>query len=222
MSNRTERSEMVTLERCSALERALAFSIGKEKSRECVNRLLERYGSISTVFSESEEELCRIGGINMNTALLIKLIAYSQARRITDNFKFGEMHTELELREFIGALFLGASVETVYVLLLDEAGRVISAEHISEGTVNASDIIPRKILACANKKRAKTVVLAHNHPKGNKLPSKDDVMTTGRLFNLLSAVGVRLAAHYIVADGDVGRIETDMLYDPDIIGRAYR
>ena len=128
MSNRTERSEMVTLECCSALERTLAFSIGKEKSRECVNRLLERYGSISTVFSESEEELCRIGGINMNTALLIKLVAYSQARRITDNFKFGEMHTELELREFIGALFLGASVETVYVLLLDEAGRVISAE----------------------------------------------------------------------------------------------
>lgn len=221
MSNRRELPEMMTFDSCSMIEKVLAVSIGKDKSSACVNRLLERYGSISTVFSESEEEICRVGGVNMNTALLIKLVAYTQARRITDNFEFGELHTELELREFIGALFLGSSVETVYILLLDEGGRVISAEHISEGTVNASDIIPRKILECANRKKAKTVVLAHNHPKGNKLPSKDDVMTTGRLFNLLASVGVRLAAHYIVADGDVGRIETDMLYDPDIIGKKY-
>ena len=43
-------------------------------------------------------------------------------------------------------------------------------------------------------------------------------MTTGRLFNMFATVGVRLCAHYIVADGEVGRIETDMLYDPDYKG----
>lgn len=218
MSGKAELPKMMTLDFTGSLEKILAFSIGEEKSRECVSRLIDRYGSVATIFSESEEELCRVGNVSMNTTLLIKLIAYNEARRKTDNFKFGEKHTELELREFIGALFLGSSVETVYALLLDSEGRVISAEHISEGTVNASDVIPRKILECANKKKARSVILAHNHPKGHKAPSKDDVMTTGRLVNLFATVGIRLVAHYIVADGDVGRIESDMLYNPDYIG----
>ena len=165
MSKNAGLPEMLTFDFKSSFEKVLAFSIGEEKSRECVERLIARYGSVATVFSESDEEICRIGNINLNTALLVKLIAYTQARRITDNFEFGERHTELELREFISALFLGLSVETVYALLLDGEGRVISAEHISEGTVNASDVIPRKILEFANRKKAKGVILAHNHPK---------------------------------------------------------
>lgn len=219
MNNRSELPEMMKSDFGSSLEKVLAFPIGEQKSYECVDRLLEKYGSIGTVFSEFEEEISQTGNVSMNIALLIKLIAYVQGRRITDNFKFGEKHTELEIREFIGALFLGLSVETVYAILLDGEGRVISVEHISEGTVNASDIIPRKILECANRKKAKAIIIAHNHPKGNENPSKDDIITTGRLFNLFAAVGIRLAAHYIVADGNVGRIESEMLYNPDNIGR---
>ena len=206
---------MLTLDTRTSFERALAFSIGDEKSRECTARLLERYGSIATVFSEREEEICRIGGVNMSTALLIKLIAYVHARRVAERFELGKKHSELELREFISSLFLGSSVETVYVILLDDNSGVISAERISEGTVNTSDVIPRKILECANKRKAKRLILAHNHPKGTKIPSKDDVMTTGRLFNLLATMGIRLVAHYIVADGEIERIEADMLYNPD-------
>jgi DNA repair protein RadC len=210
--------EMLTIDTRTSFERALAISVGDDKSRECTARLLDRYGSISTVFSECEEEICRIGGVNMSTALLIKLIAYTHSRRIVEKFEFGKEHTELELREFIAALFTGASVETVYALLLDDFGRVISADYISEGTVNISDVIPRKILECANKRKASKIILAHNHPKGTKTPSKDDIMTTGRLFNLFATVGVRLVSHYIVADGEVDRIESEMLYNPDYRG----
>ena len=149
----------------SSFERALAYSIGEEKSRETTERLLDRFGSFATVFSADEEELCRVGGINMNTALMIKLMAYLNARRIIDRFALVEDHNELELREYIGALFLGLSVETVYVLLLDDKDRVIHSELINEGTVNTSDIVPRKILECARRKKSKKIILAHNHPK---------------------------------------------------------
>lgn len=217
MSNKLELPKMLTLDfdTKSSFEKILAYYIGEEKSRECVGRLLDRYGSIATVFSEREEEICKVGGINMNTALLIKLIAYINARKVIDKFEFGKVHTELELREFIGALFLGSSIESVYAIFLDEQGRTISAEHISDGTVNTSDVIPRKILEYAKKKKSNRVILAHNHPKGTATPSKDDLMTTGRLMNLFVSVGVSLRAHYVVADGVVGRIESDILYNPD-------
>lgn len=218
MKNNCNLPEMLTLDTRSSMEKLLAFSLGEEKSRECIDKLLDRYGSLSIAFSENEEELCRVLGISMNAALLIKLVAYVNGRRVTDSFRYGEEHTELETRELIASLFSGASVETVYAILLDDKGRIISAEHISEGTVNASDVVPRKILDIARRKRSKSVILAHNHPKGATSPSKDDVMTTGRLFNLFASVGVRLVAHYIVADGEVGRIDADMLYNPDYKG----
>ena len=202
----------------SSFERVLASCIGEEKSREACERLLARYGSFSTVFSADEEELCRTADISESAALLIKLVAYLNARRVTDSFVFGIEHNELELRRYIAALFLGASVETVYVILLDDGNRVIATEHISDGTVNASDILPRKILECAKRKRCSRIIIAHNHPKGSTTPSKNDIMTTGRLFNMFATVGVRLCAHYIVADGEVGRIDSDMLYDPKDLG----
>ena len=199
----------------SSFERIIAFSIGEEKSKKCTGALMDRYGSVSTIFSETEDEICKVGGVNMNTALLIKLIAYVNARKITEKFEYGKVHTELELREFIGALFLGASVESVYAILLDRECRTISVEHISDGTVNASDVIPRKILEFAKKKKAAEVIIAHNHPKGTPTPSREDVMVTGRLMNLFASVGIALRAHYVVADGMVGRVEMDMLYNPD-------
>ena len=203
----------------SSFEKALAYSLGADKSRECVDKLLRRYGSFATVSSANEDEICHVGGISKNAAMLIKLIAYVNSRRVIDHFEFGVEHTELEIREYITALFLGLSVENVYVLLLDEKGRVISAEHVSEGTLTASDVVPRKILEFANRKKSKRIILAHNHPKGTPSPSKDDMMTTGRLFTMLSSVGIHLHAHYIVADGEIGRIEADMLYNPENQGQ---
>ena len=202
----------------SALEMALAYAIGDEKSRECVEKLLLRYGSFATIYSVSADEICRVSGISKNAALLIKLIAYVNSRRVSDSFELGVHHDELSLRKYIASLFLGLTVETVYVILLDEADRVISAEHVSEGTVNSSDIVPRKVLEHARRKKSKRIILAHNHPQGSVIPSKDDAMTTGRLAMLFSTVGVRLVAHYIVADGEVGRIEADAVYNPDYKG----
>ena len=203
----TRLPEMIAFDDRSAFERVISYAIGADKSKECVDRLLDRYGSIATILSENEDEICRVGGVNMSTALLIKLVGYINARRVTDAFEFGVVHDELEIRELLTAVFLGASVETVYALLIDEKGRTVSLEHISDGTVSASDIIPRKVLEFAKKKRACEVILAHNHPKGAPTASNDDIVTTGRLVGVFASVGVRLRSHYIVADGDVTKID---------------
>ena len=99
--------------------------------------------------------------------------------------------------------------------MLDDEDRIIAVEHISDGTVNSSDILPRKVLECAKRRKSTRIILAHNHPKGTSKPSKEDVMTTGRLMNVFGTVGVKLVAHYVVADGEIERIEKEILYNPD-------
>ena len=52
MSGKAELPKMLTLDFTGSLEKILAFSIGEEKSRECVSRLIDRYGSVAT-FAQS-------------------------------------------------------------------------------------------------------------------------------------------------------------------------
>ena len=201
---------MHTFDTRSAFERLLAYHLGDGKAKECADALLDRYGSLSTVCTESEDALCRVGGVNMNTALLIKLIAYINSRRVSEKIELGRVYTELEMREYIGALFMGSSVESVYAVLLDDKGRTVAVEHINDGVVNASDVLPRKILECAKKHKSSRIILAHNHPRGSASPSKDDIATTTRLVNMFAGFGVCLCAHYIVGDADVKKIDAEM------------
>ena len=54
----------------------------------------------------------------------------------------------------------------------------------------------------ALKARACSVIIAHNHPDGLAIPSREDDIFTRSLFNALETVGIRLEDHIIVADED--------------------
>ncbi|MBQ4295074.1 MAG: hypothetical protein II755_05745, partial [Prevotella sp.] len=45
-------------------------------------------------------------------------------------------------------------------------------------------------------------VLVHNHPSGNKRPSRDDDNLTDRLSKACQVMNIRLLDHVIVTDGD--------------------
>ena len=49
---------------------------------------------------------------------------------------------------------------------------------------------------------ASAVILSHNHPSGIALPSHEDYAVTDRVKTALATIGVTLADHIIVADGD--------------------
>lgn len=185
----------------------LSVAIGDDKAKAASDILLNKYGTLTTILSAGVDEIAFAGEISTAAALLIKLIGYVNSRRVTDKFELGKAHNDMEIREYIRALFLGLSVETVYEILLDERGRIISCEFIGEGTVSASDVYPRKLIECAIKRKAKSAILLHNHPKGTPVPSKDDVTATNRLGVIFNASGIRLAGHYVVADGEVGGVD---------------
>lgn len=191
----------------NSLAEILSYTLSDDEANRAATALISRYGNLDAILSCSESELCEIGGFGIKTAILIKLLGYVNARGVIDSVEANEKLGDLELMEYVKALFLGLTVETVYLILFDADGRMISAEYMGEGTVSASDVYPRRLLECAVSKRAKAVVLAHNHPHGNTAPSMDDVASTKRLEALFSTVGVKLLKHYVVADGDIGVVD---------------
>ena len=107
--------------------------------------------------------------------------------------------------------FYGASAEeadeVLYLISLDESDDIISIDLIGEGTVNSAEVAPRRLLDIAVRNRAKTVIIAHNHPAGRATPSSEDMAFTDAAEKLLSEIGIRLRAHYIVAGNQCRRID---------------
>lgn len=86
------------------------------------------------------------------------------------------------------------------VLLLDTKGQVLRIETVSIGTINASLIHPREVFAPAIRQHAYAVILAHNHPSGDPVPSPDDISTTNRLIECGRIIDIPVLDHIVIGD----------------------
>lgn len=91
--------------------------------------------------------------------------------------------------------------EMAVLLYLDEALVQIGARHFVSDRPESVDVSIRLIVTDVLALDARAVLLAHNHPRGDARPSRQDLNFTRRLFATLDAIGVRLLDHYIVAPG---------------------
>ena len=175
---------------------------------EVAEKLLLTFGSLGGIAEAECEEIRDVLLGDISTALYIKLAVSLASRRECDKLILGKKHTAEEIENYLTAFFFGASVETVAVVSLDIQGRVVAADKAGEGTVNFSNVMPRKILEIAKKRKAKSVIIAHNHPGGYPTPSDDDVVSSKMLSEMLCVSGINLSASYVIAGNKCILIDT--------------
>lgn len=132
-------------------------------------------------------------------ALLLQLIAGITARRVIDQFKFGEKNSEELTVDTLIATMIGYSHEVAFLLSLDKDGRAIAIDYLLEGSVNNFALTPRRLVERALLRSASRVIIAHNHPCGTAEPSDEDIQSTRRLAEVLVSADIRLDAHVIVS-----------------------
>lgn len=178
------------------LAKLLSYS-GESDPDACADRLLTKYMTVENIFTAGLKELSL--SVDERTALYLKLLAFVTSRRRTDLFAFGKKHSQTEIAEYLKALYIGESVEKIYILTFDEKERITGCELLGVGTVNASDVLPRKAIEAAISASASAVCLAHNHPFGTTNPSGDDLVLTQVFSSLFTSCEIRLVEHFIVA-----------------------
>ncbi|MBO7303773.1 MAG: JAB domain-containing protein [Clostridia bacterium] len=174
--------------------------------KELSSRLIFKFGSLAAALEADENILCEACD-SKSAATYLKLAAALAARRVSDRLRFGKQNSEEEILCYFKAIFFALSVETVYVMSLDRLGRPISCEKAGEGTVNGTNVLPRRIVEIAKRAGACSVVLAHNHPSGYAVASDDDIVGSIVLRELLYAAGIKLIAHYVIAGADSVKID---------------
>jgi DNA repair protein RadC len=89
--------------------------------------------------------------------------------------------------------------EEVVLILLNRANEFIGFSKIGMGGTSGVVIDPKMVFTIALQSNAHGIILAHNHPSGNKKPSKADRETTERLRSGAELLDLRLLDHLIIS-----------------------
>ncbi len=92
--------------------------------------------------------------------------------------------------------------EAMYVMLLNKNNKVIAIYDHSKGSIDGTVADPLLITATAIKSLAKGVVIAHNHPSSNLLPSQADINISNKLKNGLKLFDINLLDSLIITEFD--------------------
>lgn len=101
------------------------------------------------------------------------------------------MHTKLQ----------DADVEEAWILLMNQACKLIEAKRISHGGITETAVDVRIIIKEALLKNATVLALCHNHPSNNAHPSREDDQLTERISKACELMRIHFLDHIIVCDG---------------------
>lgn len=90
--------------------------------------------------------------------------------------------------------------EELWITLTNRAGKVIEKVKISQGGTGETSADIRLILKAAITALASGIILFHNHPSGNPVPSTHDDLLTQRLQKSAQLMSISLLDHLIISD----------------------
>ena len=89
-------------------------------------------------------------------------------------------------------------IEQFKILLLNKNSRVLGIYNVSTGGFSNTTVDPRVVFMAALNTCSTGIILAHNHPSGDLLPSKSDIMVTKRLKEAGRFLEIIVLDHLIV------------------------
>ena len=184
------------------LELLLCYALPRGDVNPLVDRLLEHFGSLAGVLDASAQELQRVDGIGENTALLLNLLPQLLRRYQlckTDPEEY--ICSSADAADYLLPYFFGERNELLFMLSLDAGGRVLGIDRIGEGSFDEVELNVDAVIAAAERHRASSVILAHNHVSGILTPSQADLQATQDLRQQLQPHRIALLDHLVIADG---------------------
>lgn len=174
--------------------------VAPEDANKLSQDLLKEFGSIGRMLGQSDAALQRILGPNSAVVNLLKA---------TEKFMLVKLNNELprtlisstdqRLVTYLQARMGARPVESMHVIFLDNTNHLLGDQAFGDGSPQRMFVQPRNIVKRALEHDASGIILAHNHPGGDKMPSQKDIDFTSSLKALCLELDIRLHDHIIIA-----------------------
>ncbi|MBC15869.1 MAG: hypothetical protein CL942_02330 [Desulfovibrio sp.] len=183
------------------MELVLASVLPRRDTKPLAKALIERFGSLKDAMMARPDQLDEIKGVAAGVKYHWQLIQELFARMGEAQARSGEpLSDPVEVARAAMARIGNKGTEEFWAAFLDSKNRVIAWEQVSKGTVNATPVFPREIMATALRLEAVSIILAHNHPGGDPRPSSEDILLTARIQETAQALDIRVLDHLVVTD----------------------
>ena len=185
----------------------LAILIGsgntEDSAVELMRKVLAEYhNNLNELGKASVDELCRFKGIGPAKAITILAASELGKRRKEEDIRERlSIVSSKDVYECFYPLMCDLPTEECWLLLLNQASKVIDKVRVSTGGLSATAVDVRCILHEALLKRASAIALCHNHPSGNIHPRREDDRLTEQLRQACQIMNIRLVDHVILTDG---------------------
>jgi DNA repair protein RadC len=184
-------AELIAILLRTGLKGASALQIGEQ--------ILHKFGSLENLARASLEDLRKVKGIGRDKAIALKA-AFTLAQRMAQ-----ELRSEpplLDNPESVAHLLREDcrlyDVEHFHVVLLNTRRKLIRVEKVSQGILDGVLISPREVFRSAISANASAVVLVHNHPSGDPMPSDTDIKVTRDLIRAGQLLKIEVLDHVIL------------------------
>lgn len=116
------------------------------------------------------------------------------------NYESTKMNSPKEISNMLQSLLHMDELaeEHCYMIALNSSCKILGMFLLSKGTVSESLLSPREVFLRAALIGAVQVILCHNHPSGNPVPSECDIQLTKRLKDGGELLNIHLADHIII------------------------
>lgn len=170
---------------------------------EAAQRLLqEAGGSLSALASMDKKRLMGIPGIAQGKAAML-MAAFELGRRfLVDDYRneHEPVKSSVQVYKHMISRMKGLAREECWVLLLNRSCFLLDCVRISTGSMDSTVMDTKSIVRLALDRRASSLVLVHNHPSGNPVPSTADIRETESLREALGSFNLTLVDHVVVCD----------------------
>jgi DNA repair protein RadC len=111
-----------------------------------------------------------------------------------------KINSESDAYELVKDELAGSDREMILSVMLTVKNDLIGVETVSIGSITASTTTPRDVFKSAILANAVSIIVCHNHPSGELVPSKNDIQITKQLIAAGELLGIEVLDHLIVSD----------------------
>ncbi|MBC8487681.1 MAG: DNA repair protein RadC [Bacteroidetes bacterium] len=148
-------------------------------------------------------DLMKFKGVGEAKAIsIIAALELGKRRRSAEALDKKKIISSRDVFEYFHGVFGDSNYEAFYILLINRANKVIRDVVVSEGGLAGTVVDPKKIFKIALENSASSIILCHNHPSGNILPSDTDIKLTSKLKKAGEMLDMPVIDHIILGDNN--------------------
>ena len=181
------------------LELVLFRALPRGDVKPLAKELINEFGSFAEAVSAPPARLKEVAGVGDRVVEELKLIqaaALRLSRRAILNRP--ALTSWTAVLDYCHASMAYHAKEQFRILFLDRKNVLIADEVQQEGTVDHTPVYPREVIKRALELSATAIILVHNHPSGDPMPSGADIDMTKRIVEAGDKLGIVVHDHIVI------------------------